>query len=530
MSFDGPALSFDDEGSILFDGENIIVTVPVGHEALDHLGAEEDIPFPVVYTHPSHAQNQQPSPDMPPTNNHIFNHILNKEKAKEHNERARQEREAARNAQSQSEVQVIPVIPADLARDVVPEIVSEEPVVREDWHDTTPLTHLQVEYVDHLLDVETDPLAREVLIALKRDGLPPRSEWNDFMAQYALFSWDTESDAQAWATLAIIAESDWDEWLELVDLQHESERQPDPPIGMGGGPGDTNVDDANITNLVSRYQELEDHVKSEFGILIEWGKGSDDMRSRLTQLQKLDRAIDYIIYYLTWRVYNGDESTALDVFRRLFGRSEDHGQLVVQLGADAYFVEVLKFSKDNAEYYGFVPLPPPGAKSVEGVDDSWDMMFLGSNVDIATIVHEFGHVIDRSLDIVQEYNAAANKGRLLPAWRQFYADAGLLLTDSILQYGIVGLAGKQNVNEEFWADLFMTAMLDSVVGGPLKVYSSTYERIKNLSGNQFDHCKGEDPCRRRDVEWADPPPDAILDFGALAREHFPALLNSLLNG
>ena len=38
MSFDGPALSFDDEGSILFDGEKIIVTVPVGHEALDHLG------------------------------------------------------------------------------------------------------------------------------------------------------------------------------------------------------------------------------------------------------------------------------------------------------------------------------------------------------------------------------------------------------------------------------------------------------------------------------------------------------------
>ena len=64
MSFNGPALSFDDEGSILFDGENIIVTVPVGHEALDHLGAEEDIPFPVVYTHPSHAQNQQTSTEQ----------------------------------------------------------------------------------------------------------------------------------------------------------------------------------------------------------------------------------------------------------------------------------------------------------------------------------------------------------------------------------------------------------------------------------------------------------------------------------
>ena len=67
MTFDGPALSFDDEGSILFDGEKIIVTVPVGHEALDHLGSEEEIPFPVVYTHSSHHQDQQASTPPPPS-------------------------------------------------------------------------------------------------------------------------------------------------------------------------------------------------------------------------------------------------------------------------------------------------------------------------------------------------------------------------------------------------------------------------------------------------------------------------------
>ena len=58
-------------------------------------------------------------------------------------------------------------------------------------------------------------------------------------------------------------------------------------------------------------------------------------------------------------------------------------------------------------------------------------MFLGSNVDIATIVHEFGHVIDRSLDIVQEYNAAAHRGIRLPARQEFYEDAKLLLIASI---------------------------------------------------------------------------------------------------
>ena len=100
MSFNGPALSFDDEGSILFDGEKIIVTVPVGHEALDHLGTEEDIPFPVVYTHSSHHQNEQD--ESADDTGAGTSPILNKEKAKEHNERARQEREAARNKQSTS--------------------------------------------------------------------------------------------------------------------------------------------------------------------------------------------------------------------------------------------------------------------------------------------------------------------------------------------------------------------------------------------------------------------------------------------
>ena len=87
-------------------------------------------------------------------------------------------------------------------------------------YESTPLTQGQAEQVDYLLTEETDSLAREVLITLKRDGIPPRREWNDFMAQYALFSWDTESDAQAWATLALIAESDWDETTAFADEDH----------------------------------------------------------------------------------------------------------------------------------------------------------------------------------------------------------------------------------------------------------------------------------------------------------------------
>ena len=72
-------------------------------------------------------------------------------------------------------------------------------------------------HVDHLLSVETDHLAREVLFTIKRDGLPARSEWNDFMSHYVLWSWDYTSDALAWATLAAIANSDWDETIAQAD-------------------------------------------------------------------------------------------------------------------------------------------------------------------------------------------------------------------------------------------------------------------------------------------------------------------------
>ena len=85
------------------------------------------------------------------------------------------------------------------------------------WHDNIPLTPGQEQHVNHLLHVETDILAREVLITVKREGMPPRSQWSQFMTQYALWSWYAESDALAWATLAKIEYSDWDEMLGFAD-------------------------------------------------------------------------------------------------------------------------------------------------------------------------------------------------------------------------------------------------------------------------------------------------------------------------
>ena len=83
----------------------------------------------------------------------------------------------------------------------------------------TPLTPGQQMHVDNLLSIETDSLAREVLITLKREGLPPNDQWREFLEQYALTGWDVASDAIAWATLAAIAESDWDDGSAYADLK-----------------------------------------------------------------------------------------------------------------------------------------------------------------------------------------------------------------------------------------------------------------------------------------------------------------------
>ena len=116
-----------------------------------------------------------------------------------------------------------PVVPIESPVDRIPEDIdmyeflplsgAETGAEPGHWQANTPLTQGQAMHVEHLLNVETDHLALEALLTLQRDGLPPRGQWKEFMSSYALTGWDAESDAIAWATLAAIAHSDWDEWL-----------------------------------------------------------------------------------------------------------------------------------------------------------------------------------------------------------------------------------------------------------------------------------------------------------------------------
>ena len=128
-------------------------------------------------------------------------------------ERARQD--AATQSKAPS-LQVIDEVPdfADLGFiDSEPLPVSEAP----DWPGSTPLSQGQSLHVDHLLSTETDTLAREVLIGIRREGIPPEALLYDFMSQYAEWGWDDLSSAWAVQVLNMIRQSDWDEVFAHAD-------------------------------------------------------------------------------------------------------------------------------------------------------------------------------------------------------------------------------------------------------------------------------------------------------------------------
>ena len=112
MSFRGPALSIDDEGSILFDGEKFIVNVPADDDLLEHFNPPENIP--IVYTRPPAA------PYVPPP---VIYTAFDKHKAEEHVEHVRTTRESARNRQSKPSD---PVVPDDLPGETKPDISEKE--------------------------------------------------------------------------------------------------------------------------------------------------------------------------------------------------------------------------------------------------------------------------------------------------------------------------------------------------------------------------------------------------------------------
>ena len=233
MAFTG--FSSDEEGSIVFDGEQFIINNP--NNVPDDFDPHGRPVIGLPVTHPNHPQNQQPVSSSDPVtglapfdtgpsvfHTHEYTQYGQPPSSKEEAERREQRikkarqrfQDAKKRATNAPSLQVIDAAPdfADLG------FIDSEPLpasVAPDWPGSTPLSQGRSLHVDHLLSVETDTLAREVLIGIKRDGIPPKAFVNDFMAQYAEWGWDELSSARALQVLEIVRNSDWDERLQQAD-------------------------------------------------------------------------------------------------------------------------------------------------------------------------------------------------------------------------------------------------------------------------------------------------------------------------
>ena len=71
--------------------------------------------------------------------------------------------------------------------------------------------------IAHLLSVETNTLAREVLFGLMREGMPSEAFVSDFVSQFAEWGWDDLKSALALQVLEDVRNSDWDEVFAYAD-------------------------------------------------------------------------------------------------------------------------------------------------------------------------------------------------------------------------------------------------------------------------------------------------------------------------
>lgn len=318
---------------------------------------------------------------------------------------------------------------------------------------------------------------------------------------------------------------------ELMYCQQEAEQQMRLRAGMAdGGAGEADVTGFTNSRSVLRYErQLED----KYGFAIEWGEASDET-NKAGQLNNVVRSFAHIVNYLAEQVYVGDQGEALEAFQQYFSQSK-FGQLEIHLGTE---------SDPNYKGYGSVPLPYyDGDGNLINTDvEELKKMYLGSAVLIPTIVHEFGHVVDRSrgftdhlINTIPPYGMS----RIATVSREYGEDYGdktwgyysFNLDTTVYSDIIEGFVAKQYFVQELWADLFMTAVLDPAVSGERFTVDSIddipdhieiFDDFTNPKGPIF-RCNTNAPCIERPVEWED------TDKAEAAQWYLPIVFRELLS-
>ncbi len=249
-----------------------------------------------------------------------------------------------------------------------------------------------------------------------------------------------------------------------------------------------NVDNSSCNYCTINIQHLP--LPFDYDIVFK-DKYGYNPEKKIKQMQNLAKAnVQIVNYFAVEEGFNLGVDKALEEFKKHFSRT-DQGKLKVHLGDN---------DETKGETFGLVPLP-------ESTSQNRDTVFLGSRVDIPTIVHEFGHVIDRNINMTAYLEGRLGDGKfhLLKAHPMY----GAILDKIILEWVIEGFVAKQYLSRELWADLFMTAVLS---GMDFEVKSIDDEHIATFAkfndSDDFFECgdarnPGDAPCIERTVEWKD---------------------------
>ncbi len=498
MQFSG--ISIDEEGSIIYDGEKFIVRNPRKIPANFNPGR-----IPVIGLPPNHPSRRAPLPPAPQPFSHAPPPPPPKTAPK--NQTQAEPQQPAAPQPSPPDFETIEQDPAD--------IQTEPPLEPLDCNRL--LAYADPEFRQLMHDIDLRPQTFKICLELEES-----------IQRVLDFIYASQPDLEARALeylkeyICQVSDADAARWENATGPDSEARAT------------------ADLLDLTD-WRQLQEKLETEAGYEIIWDEGFDDAK-KLETLEAFAQASEHIVDYLDLVFEDDPNMTGRQAFLQRFSHSE-HGRLQVFLGAEAVLAKSFGITEHVASYYGFVPL------GLEKDDERMRRMYLGSAVDIATIVHEFGHVIDRSTSIVSAYNRTGINHSA--HWRDWHRETGLALNRSILDLAIEGFAGKQLLNEEIWADLFMTAVLDPAVSGKTyQVYSTTYELLAALveqekakfmkqghseaaaaanAARAFYNCGKLGGCARRPVRWVAKEEYKIADK-APPKYHFLDLLRPILNG
>ncbi len=215
------------------------------------------------------------------------------------------------------------------------------------------------------------------------------------------------------------------------------------------------------------------NMQNAFGYEIQWGNAlSDNIVAQWKSLANLLASNLHIASYFNENILPSSSNTepGLDVFRKYFAKIPDGTPVTLHIGDDSY---------TGGASMGRVNLP--NSSSLIESD-----MFLGSEVTVATITHEFGHQFDRWFEMagisegIIGYLSQLNDD----AVTQFTGLTGIGLDHSVYAFALNSFAGKQTAPQEIWSDIFMTAVLspDVSIGhsfDPFTVYSFDFRHENN---------------------------------------------------